>query len=162
MRTLNRAPLPIDRQTGRPLAAEAFTTFTMHAPLATHFIELPCKVAQCKRYVHGWTTVLDPKREEHLLFIQHIVSGRSGRRWSHGETTPEGYLSFVFPPGQSCFRNSHHQRDESKDELYVVRKGDFRTPYGKRDPKVMSPDLWLETFAKNQNVLLKAHESRME
>lgn len=162
MRPLNRAPLPVDRETGRPLADGAFTTFTMHAPLATHFIELPCKVAQCKRYVHGWTTVLDPKREEHLPLIQHIVSGRSGRRWSYGENTPEGYLSFVFPPGQSCFRNSHHQRDESKDELYVVRRGDFRTPYGQRDPKAMSPDLWLETFANNQNALIKAQEARME
>ncbi len=100
MRQLTRAPLPVDRANGRPLAPEAFTTFTMHAPLATHFIELPCKVAQCKRYVHGWTTVLDPKREEHLLFIQHISSGRSGRRWSYGENTPEGYLTFVFPAGR--------------------------------------------------------------
>lgn len=162
MRPLTRAPLPVDRDTGKPLAPEAFTSFAMHAPVSTHFIELPCKVAQCKRYVHGWTTVLDPGREEHLLFIQHIVSGRSGRRYTRGEATPEGYLQFHFTPGQPCFRNSHYQRDESKDELYVVRRGDFRTPYSKRDPKAMSPDLWLETFASNQAALLKAHESRME
>lgn len=162
MRPLTRAPLPVDRSTGKPMAPEAFTSFAMHAPVSTHFIELPCKVAQCKRYMHGWTTVLDPKRQEHLLFIQHIVGGHSGRRWSYGENTPEGYLTFVFPPGQSCFRNSHHQRDESKDELYVVRKGDYRTPYSRRDPKAVSFDNWIEAFDNNQTALVKAHESRME
>lgn len=162
MRPLTRAPLRVDRSTGRPLESAAYTTFAMHAPVRTHFIELPCKVAQCHRYQHGWVTTLDPMREEHLVFIQHIVSGRSGRRWSHGERTPEGYMTFVFPPGQSCFRNSHHQRDESKRELYVIRSGDYRTPYARRDPKAVSFDNWVEAFDKNQTALVKAHEARME
>jgi hypothetical protein len=162
MRTLFRAPLRSDPQTGRPLESAAYTTFAMHAPVRTHFIELPCKVAQCRRYVHGWVTTLDPGREEHLPLIQHIVSGRSGRRWSRGENTPEGYMTFVFPPGQACFRNSHHQRDESKQELYVVRRGDFRMPYAQRESRVMGFDNWIETFDKNQKALVKAHEARME
>lgn len=162
MRTLTRAPLRADPNTGRPLEPEAFTTFGMRAPIKTHFIELPCKIAQCKRFVHGWTTTLDPKRAEHLPLIQHIVSGRSGRRWSYGENTPEGYLTFVFPPGQACFRNSHHQRDDSVPELYVVRSGDFRTPIHRREPKRVSPDNWLEAFDRNQTALIKAQEARME
>lgn len=162
MRTLTRAPLRADPGTGRPLEPEAFTTFGMRAPLATHFIELPCKIAQCKGYVHGWTSTLDPKRAEHLPLIAHIVSGRSERRWSHGPVTPEGYMTFVFPPGQPCMRNSHHRRDESKQEFYVVRAGDYRTPIGQRDPKAMSFDNWVETFDRNQNVLRQAHEARME
>lgn len=162
MRTLNRAPVATDPSTGRPIRPEAFTTFGMRAPVATHFIELPCKVAQCRRYLHGWTTTLDPKREEHLVFIQHIVGGRSGRRWSHGENTPEGYLTFVFPPGQPCFKNSHHRRDEDVPELYVVRGGDFRTPIRAREFKQMAFDNWVEAFDRNQSALVKAHESRME
>lgn len=162
MRALNRAPLRTDAQTGRPLESAAYTTFAMHAPVRTHFIELPCKVIQCKRYVHGWTTILDPGREEHLLFIQHIISGRSGRRYSRGEATPEGYMQFHFTPGQSCFANSHFERDEDKRELYVVRSGDYRTPHAQREPQAMSFDNWVESFDRNQSALVAAHESRME
>lgn len=161
-RSLQRAPLRPDPHTGRPLESAAYTSFGMRAPLRTHFIELPCSVAQCRGYVHGWTTILDPKRAEHLPFIQHIVSGRCERRWSHGETTPEGYMTFVFPPGQPCFKNSHHQRDEDKREFYVMRRGDFRMPHAQRDPHAMSFDNWIEAFDKNQNALVKAHEARME
>lgn len=161
-RPLTRAPLRSDPHTGRPLESEAYTSFGMRAPLRTHFIELPCKIAQCHGYVHGWTSVLDPMREDHLIGIKHIVSGRSGRRWSRGETTPEGYLTFVFPPGQSCWKNSHHTRDDSKRELYVVRRGDYRMPYARREPAAMSFDNWIEAFDKNQTALVKAHEARME
>jgi hypothetical protein len=162
MRPLFRAPLRVDRETGRPAPEGAFVSFGMRAPLRTHFIELPCAVAQCYRYVHGWTTILDPGREEHLIFIQHIVSGRSERRYTRGENTPEGYMQFHFTPGQPCFQNSHFERDWERPELYVVRQGDYRTPHNQRDPKAMSPDNWLEAFAKNQNALVKAHEARME
>lgn len=162
MRTLTRAPLRVDRETGRPAPDGAFVSFGCRAPIATHFIELPCKVAQCHGYVHGWTSTLDPMRAEHLPLIAHIVSGRSERRWSRGESTPEGYVTFVFPPGQSCFLNSHHRRNLDVPELYVVRRGDYRTPYAQRDPKAMSADNWLEAFAKNQDALVKAHEARME
>lgn len=160
-RPLTRAPVRTGRD-GRSLAPMDFTSFGMRAPVRTHFIELPCSVAQCKGYVHGWTSTLDPGREEHLPFIQHILSGRVGRRYSRGENTPEGYLTFNFPPGQSCFLNSHHQRDESKEELYVVRRGDFRTPHAQREPKAMTFDNWVELFDRNQNALVKAHEARLE
>ncbi len=160
-RPLFRAPLRTDRS-GKSLEPAAFTSFGMRAPLHTHFIELPCSVAQCYRYVHGWTTTLDPGREEHLPLIQHIVSGRSGRRYTRGENTPEGYMTFHFAPGQPCFRNSHHERDWERPELYVVRRGDFRTPHSQREPRQMSFDNWIEAFDSNQNALVKAHEARVE
>ncbi len=162
MRTLTRAPLRAEQHTGRPLPPEAFTSFGMRAPLRTHFIELPCSVAQCKGWVHGWTTTLDPMRPEHLPLIAHIVDGRSGRRWTRGEASPEGYLTFHFTSGQPCFRNSHHKRDEEKRELYVVRRGDYRTPYAQREPKAMSFDNWVEAFDRNQTALVTAQQARME
>lgn len=158
---LTRAPLRSDRN-GNVLPSQAYTSFGMAAPLRTHFIELPCKVAQCERYVHGWTTTLDPGREEHWPFIQHILSGRSGRRYSRGENTPEGYMTFVFPPGQPCFRNSHHERNREVRELYVVRNGDFRTPNRQRQLRVMGFDNWLEAFDRNQTALVKGYESMRE
>lgn len=162
MMTLSRAPLRPDPQTGQPLPPTAFTSFGMAAPVRTHFIELPCKVAQCKGYVHGWESVLDPFRSEHLPFIKYIVDGAGGRRWSRGEVTPEGYLTFVFPPGQSCFRNSHHTRNHEVAELYVVRAGDFRTSHGQRNLRPMSFDNWVEAFDKNQNALVKGIEKMRE
>ena len=162
MRTLNRAPLRPDPTTGRPLPPTAFTSFGMAAPTRSHLIEYPCSAAQCRGYVHGWTTILDPMRSEHLPFIKHIVDGVSGRRWSRGEVTAEGYLTFVFPPGQPCFRNSHHTRNHDVPELYVVRGGDFRTPHRQRELHRMGFDNWLEAFDRNQTALVKGHEAMRE
>lgn len=161
MMRLSRAPLRPGPD-GRPLPPAAFTSFGMAAPVRTHFIEYPCSVAQCKGYVHGWTTILDPVREEHLPFIAHIVSGRAGRRYTRGENTPEGYLQFHFPPGQPCFMNSHHTRNHDVAELYVVRGGDFRTPHKQRELHRMSFDNWREALDRNQTALVKGHEAMRE
>lgn len=159
MRALSRAPMRTDRE-GRTLETQAYTSFGMSAPLRTHFITYPCSIARCHGYVNGWTTVLDPMREEHLPFIRHILAGE--RRWFKGPVTEEGYLQFQFPAGQSCFKNSHSTRNYEVPELYIVRSGDFRTLPHLRNPHAMSFDNWIEAFNKNQNALVAAHEARRE
>jgi hypothetical protein len=162
MRALNRAPLRIDRTTNRPIETQAFTTFGYRAPLQTHFITYPCSIARCKGWTQGWTTTLDPMREEHLPFIRHILRGAGGRRWFKGPMTPEGYLTFNFPGGQSCFENSHSTRNYDVPEIYVVRGGDFRMPPHLRNPHAMSFDNWVEAFDRNQRALVSAHDAMRE
>lgn len=162
MRPLNRAPLREDRQTGRPIATQAFTSFGMSAPLRTHFVTYPCSVARCHGHVNGWRTTLDPMNSDHIVFIKYILDGAGGRRWYKGERSPEGYLNFDFPGGQACFKNSHSTRKNEVPELYVVRSGDFRTPHRLRNPHAMSFDNWFEAFDKNQRALVSAHEAMRE
>lgn len=159
---LTRAPLRADRSTGRPLETQAYTSFGFSAPLRTHFVTYPCSVARCHGWINGWTTTLDPMREDHLPYIKYILAGAGGRRWFKGERSPEGYLNFDFVAGQSCFKNSHSTRNYDVPELYVIRSGDFRTPPHLRNPHAMSFDNWIEAFTKNQSALVSAHEARKE
>lgn len=100
-------------------------------------LRMTCVEAHCAQEREGWVTILDAADETHQGMAK-LIREESGRRYhevrsedalefvdAHGarigmvnleplkavlERTPPGFLVFIFPPGQACFR-SHLDRE---------------------------------------------------
>lgn len=124
-----------------------YRTFSISAPLSTHFRAATCEEAGCEAYQHGWLT--RTVNDEQADYIRR----HSGRSFTEDERGV-----FVFAPGQTCFAASHHRVRIERDELCVVRDGDWRgNPTGKTRTHT-KPEFWVEEFAEHQDFLKTIQE----
>lgn len=123
------------------LAAHQYRTFQMRAPLATHFRAATCEEQRCPAWVHGWVTRVDLSTDLGQAQAAYIRKGATGRQWAEDDPGV-----FVFPAGQTCFKQSEHRTRNDRPELYVIRNGDHRVPDRVADPVQVSPDSWVDAF----------------
>lgn len=103
------------------LPVGAVKTYTVAAPLATHFRPATCEEVDCAHWRDGWRTVVDESTDLGAAQAAYI-RGQSGRRFVEHR---EGAAAvFVFEPGQRCF--AAHQLPLERDPLLIVRMGDWR------------------------------------
>lgn len=132
------------------LPAGAYKTYTVAAPLTTHFRPATCEEVECPYAVHGWATVVDESTELGQRQADYIRRS-SGRRFT-AERTPEGLTRFVFAPNQECFTD--HQTRVEREGVFLVRGGDHRgDPSGLRPYQHVRPEDWVEDFAEHQQGL---------
>lgn len=125
---------------------QAFKTFQVLSPVATHFTQVSCEEFQCLGHTRGWTTEIDLSTDLGERQAAYIRS-RSGRTFTQ-EFTPTGVL-FHFPPGQACF-GSPHQKRLDRESIHVTFRGDWRGRVG--DPYIHSSGSeWLEDFKTHQD-----------
>lgn len=129
------------------LPAESMKTYQVSSPLATHWRPATCAETGCEQHLRGWSTTVAPEsREEHLL-------RGSGRHWSSMERTRDGLHRYAFPPGQACFAASTHRVLLDRQELYVVRGGDWRgNPTGDVYRHANADD-WVDDFGTHQQLI---------
>jgi hypothetical protein len=128
------------------LPVQAYKTFEVRRPLATHFRPGTCAEADCPAYERGWTTNVDESTD--LGQAQaHYIRKESGRRFRE-ESHPEGMTAFVFEAGQKCF--AEHRVPLDRPALYVVRGGDWRGNPLREFYQHSRPDFWVEDFALHQ------------
>lgn len=132
------------------LPARAFKTYSVLAPASTHFRRATCEEVECPYAVSGWATVVDEGTELGQRQADYIRRS-SGRKFT-AERTPEGLTRFVFAANQECF--SEHKVRVDRDEIFLVRGGDFRgDPTGARPRQHVRPEDWVEDFAEHQQAL---------
>jgi hypothetical protein len=130
----------------------SYQTYAVAAPAATHWRRATCAEVECDGWTHGWRTVLDLADADGANRAQYIRA-MSGRRFT--ETRAGDTLAaFDFPPGQACFRAPTHRVRLDRQELYVVRGGDWRGNPTGRSRQHTRPELWVEDFAENQDRLI--------
>jgi len=138
------------------MPAAAYRTFQVVAPLATHFVSATCAEADCAEYLLGWVTTVDERTElgeRQAHFIRH---DRERRHFE--ERRPDGLTAFTFPPGQRCFRSGDHRRRLEREEIFVMRDGDWRgNPLGTAPVRV-GVTSWVDEFGEHQERLAEAHE----
>jgi hypothetical protein len=100
--------------------AEAYKTYQVLAPAATHWRRASCEEVSCQHYMHGWATTVPTGGE-----LEHTIR-ESGRHWSSATPMPDGTTVYVFPAGTPCFRAAQHRVRVRDDDLYIVRDGDWR------------------------------------
>ena len=138
-----------------PLAdPRAYRTFTIAAPLATHFRTGTCEEAGCVNFARGWVTTVDESTQlgqRQAYFIRH------DRTRGHTETRLATRLTRVaFGPGQWCFINrptgeGHLVR--TRPDIFIARDGDFRgNPTGIRRVHANAAD-WADDFANHEDRL---------
>lgn len=131
------------------MAVEAYKTYRIASPLATHWRDATCAEADCEHHRDGWQSTID---EATVLGQQqaHYIRRQSGRGFTE-ERLASGLTRFTFPAGQSCFAGPHRV-PVGRPELYVVRDGDWRgNPTGQS--RTLRPQDWIDDFGEHQNRL---------
>ncbi len=151
---LNREPF---RPFGQGVGPEHMRSFSIRAPLSTHWRRVSCAEVDCRHHREGWASEVDESTELGQFQATYIrkESGR-GFRESRSEA---GLTRFVFLPGQTCFHaDEHRARVEEAPELYVVRDGDWRGNPRGTSPQVLSADGWVTEFGENQERVIRLKE----
>lgn len=126
---------------------EAYQTFRIVSPQATHFRAATCAEVSCEHYLHGWQSTID---ETTVLGGQqaHYIRQQSGRGYRE-ERLPTGLTRFTFEAGQTCFGGEHQVRLD-RPEHYLVQDGDWRgNPTGRTRTHTSAAD-WVEDFGEHQ------------
>lgn len=134
------------------MAAQFYKSYSIRAPLATHYRPGTCDEAECTAYNSGWRTLVDEGTDLGQRQANYIRR-ESGRKFTE-EKTPAGLTDFVFEAGQKCF--APHQVPVGRPEIYIERGGDFRgNPRGDYRRHVRPAD-WVESFAEHQDKIAAA------
>jgi hypothetical protein len=138
------------------LPVQAMKTYTISAPLSTHWHPVTCAEADCDAYVHGWRSFIDESAELGQRQA-HYIRRESGRRFTEVRNE-HGITEFTFEAGQTCFYSADHRARSERPERYIVRGGDWRgNPTGER--RVHSgPDPWLDDFQTHQERIRRLRE----
>lgn len=130
------------------MAPQAYKTYAVVQPLATHWRPATCAEVDCPHYLNGWRTRIETLTPELLRAARN-----SGRHYTVRQiAADESYL--VFQAGQPCFAASEHRKQIGRPPLYVVRDGDYRgNPRGTKARVHVSPDNWLDDFATHQQAI---------
>lgn len=130
------------------MAPQAYKTYAVVQPLATHWRPATCAEVDCPHYLNGWRV----NNEALTPDLRHAVA-TSGRKYRlEVISATESWL--IFPAGQACFAASQHRIQIGRPPLYVVRDGDWRgNPRGTKARVHVSPDNWLDDFATHQQAI---------
>lgn len=134
------------------MAVEAYQTFGMKQPLATHWRRATCAEVKCKRYLNGWKTTFIPgtPRGEQIRF--QIKNSPIKRKYKVVRLPDR--IEVLFEAGQECFVQDHpstaHKKSLQRPQIHVVRKGDWRRGW---DARNVSSSEWIDRFATNQDKL---------
>ena len=124
---------------------QAYKTYTILSPVATHFEDATCAEVDCRGYVNGWQTYTDETTDlgqQHAHYIRHM----SGRGYTE-ERNENGVTVFTFGAGQECF--GVHTQKTDRPQHFLTRPGDSRR-YG-QTYVYDRPDQWVDDFAVHQN-----------
>ncbi len=129
-----------------PMGVGAYKSYSISAPLATHWRPATCAEVACPDYLHGWRI-----RKEHLDAQLLHAATRSGRRYRE-VSFAAGETWLVYEAGQVCFKASQHRLPLERPELYLVRDGDWRgNPTG--SVQRLTAASWTDDFGEHQERL---------
>lgn len=124
-----------------------YKTYQIVSPLSTHWRPATCAEIDCPDYLKGWRV-----RVEGLPPEMAHTARTCGRKYSELEVTENEHW-LVFEAGQSCFRAHQHRALLDKQEIFIVRDGDFRGNPTGNVRKHTRPDHWVEDFSEHQDKL---------
>ena len=141
---------------------QAYKTYSVTSPVATHWQQVSCKQADCQGHREGWLSLIDEatdlgRKQAHYIRKEsgrHFTEMRSEDAALHlkREEIPPHLTAFIFPPGQSCFEP--HYEPLERPAIHTVRGGDWRGTVS--EPHVMRPQDWIENFGEHQQKLSRA------
>lgn len=130
------------------MPAQAYKTYELRAPVASHFRPATCAEVDCPAHLHGWRTVID-ETSPLGQFQASYIRKESGR--AHVEHRDDaGMTVFTFEPGQRCFASGDHRLTLEREPICLVRGGDWRADTGLMRRHV-HPEDWVDDFATHQD-----------
>jgi len=143
----------------RPIApqgpVQAYKTYAVRQPLATHWRKATCEEINCPAFLNGWVTRVPWGSPE----ADYIIAGRHRRRFKETTGIDSAEREFMFAPGQPCWRASEHQAPLGRPPLFIVRGGDYRgNPAGDRRVHVRAED-WRDDLGEHL-IMIKDRQAR--
>ena len=126
-----------------------YKTYQIVSPVSTHWRTATCAEVDCPNYLKGWKIRIEGLPPE----MAHAAR-TSGRKYTELDVTENEHW-LIFEAGQPCFRASEHRKLLDKQEIFVVRDGDFRGNPTGNVRKHTSPDHWVEDFSEHQDKLAR-------
>lgn len=128
------------------LDPRGYKTYSIHAPISTHFRKATCAEVDCPDYLNGWRVRLEILNPEQRVWVR-----QTGRRFTE-HAIRQGETWLIFEAGQPCFRATEHRARVEREELYVIRDGDTRgNPTGRVDR--VTGQQWNDDFGEHQQRL---------
>jgi len=134
-----------------------FQTYSISAPLATHWRKATCAEADCSDYTLGWRTTVDPSTDLGKRQVYYIESV-SGRKYT--KTVFLNMTWYDFEPGQRCFASDRHMTRVDRPEIFRRRPGDHRGVPDGRPVVFSSPESWRDDFGEHQERIATEREQR--
>jgi hypothetical protein len=131
-----------------------YKTYTLSAPLTTHYRVATCAEVDCEHWREGWCSAIDTSTELGIRQADYIVND-SGRSYTQVVDKAGGRVLFTFPAGQRCFRQHHVPLE--RDPVLSVRGGDWRASTGERFVHA-KPEHWVEDFALHQDKIARLQQ----
>lgn len=130
------------------MPASSYKTYQIISPISTHWRKATCAEVECPDYIHGWKIRTDTLSEEMIHAATH-----SGRKFSWMRPSElENWL--VFESGQPCFRSGTHRVRLDREDVFIVRDGDWRgNPRGTQARKHANGLMWREDFQEHLDVI---------
>lgn len=144
--------VPYRAQPAMPV--QAYRTFSVHMPIATHWRPASCEEVGCKRYAKGWQTPFVPGTPAGEKIRYQIRNSPIRRKWTVMRLPDKTVVTFE--AGQQCFMQDHPATHHKlpvfeRPQIHVIRGGDWRARTTER--RIVGSDEWLDRFAHNQDVL---------
>lgn len=132
---------------------EAYQTYQVLQPAATHFRRGTCAEVDCARMRAGWRTVLDTSTVDGRKMAGWIRMN-SGRAFTFTEAGP--VVTFTFAPGQRCF--GRHRVSLHREPVLRVAGGDWRGNPRQTPTRVFRAPDWIDYFGTHQLSLSDAQK----
>lgn len=127
------------------MAPSSYKTYQIAAPTKTHWRRATCAEVECPHYVNGWRVRMEGLDDQML----HTAKN-SGRTWRHlAVSMTENWL--VYEAGQPCFQAVNHRKRIDREEIFIVRHGDWRQTFSSETHA--NPENWQTDFAEHQDKL---------
>jgi len=126
-----------------------YKTYQITSPLSTHWRPATCAEVDCPEYLKGWRVRIEGLPPE----MVHTAR-TSGRKYTELDVNESEHW-LVFEAGQPCFRAALHRALLDKQEIFIVRGGDWRGNPTREVVRHTRPEFWQEDFAIHQDKLAR-------
>jgi hypothetical protein len=131
------------------LGPEHYKTYTMAAPLASHWRRATCEEYECDGFLNGFVLTVDVSSDLGRKQY-HFVTHDKERRYSM-QRVSQHLIKFVYGPGNQCFKRGDHRVPLDRPPFYLVSGGDWRgNPRGTKRTIHRRPEDWVDDFANHQ------------
>lgn len=134
------------------LRPEQMKTYAIVRKDGVHYRPATCAEVECPQWERGWITRVT--RESRLA--GYVESKAHGRRYVETTEIGDAERSFMFPPGQACFKASAHRVPIERAPLFLVREGDWRGNPRGIEAVARTADDWTDDFANHQQSIADA------
>jgi hypothetical protein len=108
-----------------PIAGpQAYKSYTMRAPIKTHWRPATCDEFECDAYINGFITTVDLTSDLGQKQYHYLTHDRS-RSYTMQRVSLQ-IVKFIYGPGNRCFKSDDHKVAIGKPPRLLVVGGDWR------------------------------------